>query len=409
MSMAKLWGLTLLERNVRELARLGVEEMVVLTSLQAASAVLVKHALPTSVALRFDTDANARSFDALVRYLSTSNDLVLVLQGNVLHDKRILDLLANASGACGLLAPNDTQGAAAGVLSAAQATLVHRRFDSTLTASIQGCLEAGVLPRLDLMSLDPYLKHLRRTVCPFMIGVQTASDLKQADAMLRQTVHKGTNDFVAVYIHPPLEFGMTRLLANTKVTPNQVTLVGMLFSSLAVYLFATGHLVGGILCAATKGVLDGVDGKLARLHIKYSKSGDLLDHVGDIIFDALWYLALGWHFARGDASSTAATFTIILLTAYWIQRIVPGVFARRHGREIYDYEEVDKFVRLIGSRMNNNVWVMMLGILLGLAQEFFYGISIWMAATALWYTARLLYVSWRVRTQPLPMPSDQRL
>ena len=407
--MAKLWGLTLVERSVRELARLGFEEIVVLTLPQVASATLMKHALPASVVVRLDTAENASSFDALARYLNAAGDLVLVLQGNVLHDNRILDLLANARGACGLLAPNDARGAAAGVLSAAEATLVHRRFHGTLSEGIQGGLEEGALPRLDLGHLDPYLKHLRRTVYPFIIGVQTATDLEKADAMLRQIVHKGTNDFVAVYIHPYLEFGIARLLANTQVTPNQVTLLGMLFSWLAVYLFATGQLVEGILCAATKGVLDGVDGKLARLHIKYSKSGDLLDHIGDIIFDALWYLALGWHFSNGDLSSTAATFTIILFIAYWIQRIVPGVFARRHAREIYDYEEIDKFVRLIGSRMNNNVWVMMIGILLGFAQASFYGTSIWMAATALWYTLRLLYVNWRVRTLPLPMPLDQGL
>lgn len=404
MATAKLWGLTLLERTIRELAQLGFDEVVVVTLPQATSAMRLKHALPDSVTVRFETVANARSFDALATYLNASRGLVLVLHGNALHDKRILDLLANASGACGLLAPNGAHGTAAGVLSAAEAPLVNCRFQETLTASIHACLEEGALKRLDPAVLDPYLKRLRRTVCPFIIPVETATDLEKADATLRQTVHKGTNDFVAMYIHPVLEFGITRLLVHTKVTPNQVTFLGMLFSLLAIYFFATGRLVEGFLCAATKGVLDGVDGKLARLHIKYSKSGDLLDRVGDIIFDALWYLALGWYFANGDVSSTAATFTIILFVAYWIQRIIPGVFEKRHGREIYDYEEIDKFVRLIGGRMNNNVWVMLLGILLWQARASFYVVSIWMAATALWYTSRLLYVDWRVSTQPSLLP-----
>jgi phosphatidylglycerophosphate synthase len=405
MSMAKLWGLTLLERNVRELAQLGFEEIVVLTLPEAAGAMRIKHPLPDSLTVRFDMAENATSFDRLVQYLKASETLVLVMQGNVLHDKRLLDLLANTRSACGLLAPKHTRGAVA-VLSTAEDTLLDTRFQGTLAARIQGCVEAGLLPRVDLSSVDPYLKHLRRTLEPFIIEIETENDLAKADATLRQTVQKGTNDFVAVYIHPPLEFGITRLLAKTKVTPNQVTFLGMIFSSLAVYLFATGYLVAGILCAATKGILDGVDGKLARLHIKYSKFGDALDHIGDIIFDALWYVALGWYFSKGDLSSTAATFTVILLTAYWIQRIVPGVFARRFGREIYDYEEIDRFVRLVGSRMNNDVWIMIPGFLLGYAQVFFYGVCIWMAATALWYTSRLLYVSWRVLPQPLSIPPD---
>jgi phosphatidylglycerophosphate synthase len=406
-STAKLWGLTLLERNIRVLARLGVEEIVVVTLSEGSTAQHLKHTLPKAVVVRFETVENAGSFDSLAAYLQEARSLVLVLAGNVVHDTRILNLLANTGQVCGLLLWNNVSAAAVAILSAAEAALVKSLFKTGLTTSLQDCLEDGTLERLALGQVNPYIKHLRKTLSPLMIRVETEADLDTADVYLQHTVQKGTNDFVATYIHPPLEFGLTRLLASTRMTPNHVTFVGMILSSLALYWFATGYLGAGIVCAAIKGVLDGVDGKLARLHIKYSTFGDLLDHVGDIIFDALWYLALGWHFSKGDLSSTAALFTSMLFTSYWVQRIVPGVFERRQGCEIYDYMPLDRCVRLIGSRMNNNVWLMMLGIVLGFARESFYMVSVWMCATAVWYTCRLMYVTWRALPHLSSRPQDK--
>ncbi|MFQ5754084.1 MAG: CDP-alcohol phosphatidyltransferase family protein, partial [bacterium] len=142
------------------------------------------------------------------------------------------------------------------------------------------------------------------------------------------------------------------------------------------------------------GILDGIDGKLARLTLRFSKSGALLDHVTDTVYDGLWCLTLGWYFSQGDLNSIAAQFTFIFFTSYVVERIVPGIFKKLHGYEIYDYEDIDKVMRLIGSRRNNNIWLLMIGIILGVARETYYFISIWMLVTASWHTLRLIWVTW---------------
>ena len=76
--------------------------------------------------------------------------------------------------------------------------------------------------------------------------------------------------------------------------------------------------------------------------------------------------------------------------SYCVERIVPGIFKKLHGREIYDYAKIDRFMRLIGSRMNNNIWLLLIATTLGWPKEGFYFISLWMLVTASWHTLRLL-------------------
>ncbi len=396
MANTELWGLTLLERNLRELDRLGVREVVILTAADNDPLAQFLHPAPPALKLQIDSESgNAR--DSLAAALANSDAGMLVLDGNAVNDRRILTRMVESTAPCWAISPVGAKPATVALLAKEHARAIAAAPADAGLPQLLGGLGATNLNKIDLNTFDPYVKQLRRTISPFLISVENEAHLRTADDFLRQTVHKGTNDLVAKTIHPPLEFGITRVLARTPITPNHVTFLGIFISMATVYLFATGNLLAGVLLAATKGVLDGVDGKLARLLLKFSKSGDMLDHVGDTIFDALWYLALGWHFSQGDFASTAAVFTQILFFSYWVERIVPGLFNKLHGYEIYDYAAIDRFMRLIGSRMNNNVWVLLVGILTGVARETFYFVSIWMLATAVWHTFRLVFVTWQAR------------
>jgi hypothetical protein len=376
---------------------LGVSEVVVLVSSGNESVWHFRHRpLWTQKISRVVSNDND-PFKSLRAGLRTANGNILILEGHALNDRRILEKLVNADSVAAIISPTGLRKAGAAVLSSSEATLLERTTAGTVTGFVRKGIQKGEVPALDLTGFDPYLYHLRRVVPPYLLLVEDARQLVEADDVLRRTVHKGVNDFVAKYIHPPLEFGALRFLVDTPVTPNQVTTLSLIISALVIPLFAYGHLLTGLVLAAVKGVLDGIDGKLARLVMLCSKTGDRLDHIGDVIFDALWYLALGWHFSSGDLSSTEAFFTKLLICSYIVERIVPGIFKKMHTYEIYDYGEVDKIARLIGSRINNNVWLMMIGILIGKAQEAFYIISLWMLTTASWHTFRLIYITLKTR------------
>ncbi|NIR51347.1 hypothetical protein GWO43_22430 [candidate division KSB1 bacterium] len=392
----RLWGLTLLERNLRELEKLSITEITVVTTKEIGPLKRFCHPIPESlnVSVVFETQ---KPFAKLGNALNQSDNFLLVLEGHAINDRRLLKELISAKSACAVISPSGSRRAGAALLSSSKSSLFKDTNEQSLTAILNAAMQNSTIDSLSLARFENYIENLRREIPPFLFLVETPAQVKEADRILRNTVHKGVLEFVAKYIHPPLEFGSVRMLAHTRVTPNQITVLWLILAGLTIPLFATGHLLLGCILAAVSGVLDGVDGKLARLTLRFSKTGDLLDHIGGTVYDGIWYLALGWYFSVGDLTSTAATFTGVLFLSYMIERIVPGLFKKLHNSEIHDYSDIDVFVRFVGSRMNNNIWVFMIGVIWGLAQETFYAISLWMLATATWHTLRLVYVTAKTR------------
>ena len=391
----KLWGLTLLERNLRELEIIGIEEAVVVTLKELQPLRHFQYSLPKKLTVSFKIANSSDVFESLRSELQNTDDLILVLEGNSLNDRRILIKLIKLDFSFGVISPVGNNRGSAAILSKSEVLLFLRNSSQNLTSILSAALKNSKLQNLNLSNFEKHIINLRREIDPFLILVQDSKQLEEADRFLSQTVEKGVNDFVAKYIHSPLEFGAVRLLLSSSITPNQITFFWIFLAALTVPLLATGQLLLGLFLAAARNILDGIDGKLARLTLRFSKAGDLLDHATDTLFDGAFYLALGWYFSGGDLNSTAANFTFILFISYCVEKIVPGVFKKIHKVEIYDYKAIDKFIRLVGSRINNNVWILILGTFLGLGKATFFAVSIWMLMTAAWHTLRLIWVTWK--------------
>src|SRR5262249_8002197 len=101
---------------------------------------------------------------------------------------------------------------------------------------------------------------------------------------------------VSRWLNRYLSLAVTRLLLDTKVTPNQMTLVATAFgvAGVAAVFSATwtGVAVGAVLVQA-QSILDGCDGEIARLKFQASPFGAWLDNVLDDLVNAAFGLALG--------------------------------------------------------------------------------------------------------------------
>lgn len=102
------------------------------------------------------------------------------------------------------------------------------------------------------------------------------------------------------------------LLAPLRPSPNLVTWSVCGLGLLAAGLLAAGQgIAGGFLAQATS-VMDGVDGELARLQLRASRRGALLDGVLDRLADAAILAGLGaWALSDGPP----ATWTVALVAA----------------------------------------------------------------------------------------------
>jgi phosphatidylglycerophosphate synthase len=136
--------------------------------------------------------------------------------------------------------------------------------------------------------------------------VRTAQDIREAEKYLLQSLVKETDGFMARHVHRKISLFVSRRLASTRVTPNQMTLVSVGIGLVGALLFVPGEpsmQLPGALLFLLHSILDGCDGEIARLKLIESRWGGLLDFWGDNIVHVAVFagIAVGWSRASGAA------------------------------------------------------------------------------------------------------------
>jgi CDP-diacylglycerol---glycerol-3-phosphate 3-phosphatidyltransferase len=103
------------------------------------------------------------------------------------------------------------------------------------------------------------------------------------------------------YAYPLIEGPMKKtahFLDSQGITPNQLTLAGLVLNFAAGWIFASGNLLLGALVVILAGIGDMLDGTLARECSKATPFGAFLDSVTDRYSDFFIFGGLALHFAR---------------------------------------------------------------------------------------------------------------
>ncbi len=177
---------------------------------------------------------------------------------------------------------------------------------------------AGALSRLAAMR--PF------TAVPLPEGcwwqdIDTPSDLSAARGRLRSSLVKDGDGPVSRYLNRPISTRISVAIASLRPAPDFLSALAAMVGVLSGWLLSVGAgIAGGLLVHATS-VLDGVDGESARLQMRASPRGAMLDGVLDRIADAAILAGLGiWalHFASAETClvlTVAATTGAILSMA----------------------------------------------------------------------------------------------
>jgi len=104
-----------------------------------------------------------------------------------------------------------------------------------------------------------------------------------------ETVYDG---YISKHINRKISEPMARLLAKTKVTPNQMTWAAFGIALLSFISFVLGNNIIAGLLVQLSSIVDGIDGSLARLKGMTSEFGGFLDSVLDRYADILIVLGL---------------------------------------------------------------------------------------------------------------------
>jgi phosphatidylglycerophosphate synthase len=249
----------------------------------------------------------------------------------------------------------------------------------------------GGLQAIESETAELSYRKLRKRDRPFVMPLDPANP----DAVERAAYdasYKGVTDALTLYLWRRPAFYLTRWAAQAGLTPNMVTAVGAVFCLLAFWLFWEGHYWLGIASGFVFMVLDTVDGKLARCTGTSSYWGNIFDHGIDLIHPIFWWGA--WlHGLEAYGRPVEPIYATMLIWAivggYVAQRLIEGVFLRRHGMHIHVWERIDSQFRLITARRNPNMVILFVALLFGRPDVGIELLALWTIVSLIFHAVRL--------------------
>ena len=406
-ALVELCGISILERLLRTLQRCGVKRATVL----ASTPKLISDALAQPSWPRAEIDLKVRypsdgvvMVEQIVASWPEPGHFLLVIRGDVVFDSRLLRLLLAQNSATALV-DSSVPEQFDRLVGSAQDTNAGRfigaallQYDWTLRQNgsfdeaVRAGLERRSLAVLDVGEQPFYDTALRRKLRPFWFPAPSASDIKFAEGVLLDSVQKGSLDFPA-WIHAPIEKFLISRLCKTSITPHQLTIAWIVLACVTTILFALGHLISGIVLALIIGILDGLDGKQARIKVETSKSGKL-EHRFDSLFEVAWPSALAYHFYTTGQLPGAFIYLSVLLLAEALDGIGKAGVYSTSEKLMKEPGRFDRLVRLLGGRRNIFVWVLAVAIILRVPARALIVMAWWEALTA---AIDLPHAAWSLR------------
>jgi len=343
-----LWGLSSETRLARLTTRAGAGRIKSAAQLGPEEPALVIH-------------ANAVIEERLIRALLTQPGLILTA---ISHKKE------------------ETIALAARVNGRKAAEAVITTMTEVLPESLAEGLSYGTAESIG-GAYDPIL---RKQAIPFAakLGDTPTTELEK---MTFGASYKGATDFVTKYFWPTPARFVTRWCAAAGITPNQVTTLSLILMFLALYGFWQGQWFWSIPAAWLMTFLDTVDGKLARVTMASSKWGEVYDHGIDLLHPPFWWWAWyvgAFHEAELRGSEFLSNYDLalaVIVIGYVIQRIYEGAFLWIFKIEGHIWRPFDFWFRTITARRNPNLFILMIGAMLGAPELGLIGVAVWVSAS----------------------------
>ena len=399
-ALSVLCGVNLLERSLRILQRLGFARVVVFSSTpEIVGAYLVKPSWARKK-LPIQLVSTATRPLSVQLALEQTADRFLIVPANVYCDPRLLAALCARSSPAALADSNPPEFAKNLIRNPCGPALITRDFLSALSpaASLLNELTAKIDPArmqwVDAAEEDDYIVSMRRHVRPLCFRATQEQDRRIAERIILDSAQKGTLDLPA-YIHGPVETLLISILCKTPITPNQITIIGIIIGCTATVAFVTGRVGLGIVAALIFGVVDGLDGKQARVKIETTTRGKW-EHHFDYLIENSWWLTIAFYLWRSGRLPEAFYLFALLVGSHLLDEFAKRRARIATGRLLDDLAPFDRVFRLIAARRNIYVWILAFGFLSNAFPQSYAIICGWAAVSA---AVHLLRAGWICNTR----------
>jgi len=410
-ALTDLCGISLLERMRRIALQLDFREAMILSnSVRAVTSHVANQSWRRAdVSLTFREHTGPKVtigdiLDCLAAMRIAADGRILIVSAGFYCDERLLGSLAEAqtnsalidSDPPSIIAPLlENSGAhSSGRLCCAALLssewLSRKNRAGVLVEEIMSDTMTGRIARVDAARQQAYVGSMRRSVRPVFFPAPSLERRPLAERLLRDATQKGVLDFPAL-VHAPIEKWLVSHLCRTTITPNQITLGTAVLGLGVTVLYACGYLWAGVLIALVIGVLDGIDGKLARLKAQTTKLGKK-EHDLDYVVETSWWAALAYHFHATGQIRYAYVIFFAFFAFHRLERVVKKAVQRRIGRNLDDFAPFDRLVRIVAGRRNIYTWLFAFFLVIGAPATGFIWLCFWGVASAVIYTLRALQI-----------------
>ena len=251
-------------------------------------------------------------------------------------------------------------------------------------------LTAGHIAAVDAAQQETYVRNMRRSLRPIFFPAPSPETRPVAERLLLDATQKGVLDFPAL-VHAPIEKWIVSHLCRTSITPNQVTLLSALLGLSVTLLYAFGYLGRGVLLALFFGILDGVDGKLARLKVQTTRIGHA-EHTLDYCIEMSWWAALAYHFQVTGQVRGAYALWLLFFSFDVLDRFARWSLERKLGRSRDDISRFDRLFRYVSGRRNIYTWLFAFYLVIGQPAAGFVFLCAWGIVTAVIHMFRFIQI-----------------
>ncbi|PYL10107.1 MAG: hypothetical protein DME33_02000 [Verrucomicrobia bacterium] len=394
-ALIELCGVNLLERLLRILQRLGFRRAIVFSSTpEIVGADLAKRSWARE-GLSVQLVSGAMTPLTVQLLLEQTGERFLIVPANIYCDARLLAALCANNSSAALVDSNPPEFAQSLIRNPCGPALITRDFLFTLSPTAPFLnelirkIDHGKINVVDAAKQDDYIVAMRRHVRPLCFRVPLDQDCRLAERIILDSAQKGTLDLPA-YVHAPIETALISLLCKTPITPNQITIAGLIIGCSATVAFVTGRVGLGTLAALIFGIVDGLDGKQSRVKVETTERGKWEHHL-DYLIENSWWAAIAFQLWRSGQFPNAFYFLALLIGSHLLDEFAKRRAKMVEGRLLDDVTQFDRAFRLIAARRNVYVWILACGFLLRAFPQSYALICGWAAFSA---AVHLLRSTW---------------
>jgi phosphatidylglycerophosphate synthase len=396
-ALTKLCGVNLLERLFRILQRLGFRSAIVFsTTPEIIGAELAKRSWARQQIIGHLASGRIGPLTSQLVLDQSASERFLIVPANIYCDARLLVALCAKQSPAALVDSDPPEFAQFLIRNPCGPALVTRDFLSELSPAapffeeLKKKIDNREIDIVNAAEENDYIVSMRRHVRPLCFPAPPEEKRRLAERVILDSAQNGTLDLPA-YIHGPIETALISLLCKTRITPNQITIGGFIIGCSATAAFALGRVGLGILAALIFGIVDGLDGKQARVKIETTEHGKWEHHL-DFFIENSWWAAIAFQLWRSGQFPNAFYFLALLVGSRLLYEFAQRGAKMAKGRLLDDVTPFDRAFRLIAARRNVYVWILACGFLLGAFPQSYAIICGWAAISGAVHLARSIWI-----------------